>query len=198
MKRILILLLLSLAACGGDDEEVLNEKGYVDYDLWGYFKIASNLEPEEWPVDYMFFPADNGEKYVEETTNLSGLPKDYEDAVNEMVTLLSERKLKTADGKVKTALLIGSQNVFTTRPEDVRKISGPETVRLPYGRYYVVAFNQQSVKGWAYAGKYCGKYLNVTKETAETVLSVWIPYDVKHKGYIQWNVQEFDNGMSGL
>ena len=179
MKKILLLLFsISLFACSNSDDDYTNKK---NQELWlkGYTQWISGGDVESNVFRFLFFPANNGEKY-EVNSYPSGITEYYD------YTKLKEDKTYTYlldKGELlqKSGNRIKPIADYTVYEKDTYK-----EVVLPVGEYFVVAFCNERGYRRDYWNKYATTYFTLESRSNPQVLNVVIPGCYDRYGAIDW------------
>lgn len=196
-KKHFLLLVLSITlftffSCSKNEEQP--EDNLVIMSFYAYTKYDTSSIPEKTSAKFFLFDASNGQQYKEERINIpTGSYFDYSEANCEMITLLKHNEFELKDGtRVKPIIIDGSYYISIIpdfkKPDTWSHLLSHNTMKIPTGKYYVVALNGNWDSGWADKDKYSGKYITVSNEMVkdDKTISIEFPHDGKHKGYIDW------------
>ena len=197
MKNVLMMLfLMALTAGCSKDEPVDNTPKEIEMSFYAYKKIEPGSPSFKASAKFFLFDASNGQQFREERIEIpSGDYNDYSSKNSEMITLLKNNEYELKDGtRVKPIVVNMKYNgeYFISivpsykNPDEWDSLISHNKVKIPYGKYYIVALLRES--GWAYEGKYSGKYIEVKENMpiSDQKIEITFPHDGKHKGFIDW------------
>lgn len=179
MKKILLLLFsISLFACSKSDDDYTNKK---NQELWlkGYTQWVSGGDVESNALRFLFFLANNGEKY-EVNSYPSGVTEYYdytklkEDAT--YAKLLDNGELLLKSGEVVKPIA----DYYVSNKDKYKEVV------LPVGKYFVVAFCNERGYRRDYWNKYATTYFTLESRFNPQVLDVVIPGYYDRYGAIDW------------
>lgn len=200
MKKLLFIMavmlpLFTFIGCS-DDENLPTD---IELKLLSYSKYDPSSIPNKYPCTYLFFDANNGEKFKEETIVFEEEDiLEYDRSNIQMLDLLRHNEYELEDGtRVKPVLIeigYGKKDYFAKLSidpsnEDKWSSISDNIIKIPTGRYYVVAMTaKSSYGGWAWSDKYSGKYINVSHDMpqSEKTIEITFPHDGLRKGFIDW------------
>lgn len=174
---LLIIFLASFSGCSKDDDS--SEKSVQEVWMSGYTAFSSNSQYEHNSVKFLFFEANNGESFKEESHTFNGSISDYQSIKDDVFDLLVKDKMLLKDGTIVDAL----KSIFASKTTE-----GETIASLPVGKYYVVAIYQGDKNGylWLYSNKYATKYYEVKSQYNPPALNVVFPCDKSRYGLINW------------
>lgn len=178
MRKILLIILplLLLVSCGGDDIETK-----TTHNVWvhGYKALLPTSKKEGCSTKFLFFATEGSPQFITEAKSASNVI-DFSNATDATYFLLKdEDKIYLESGEaihsVYSITVSASANSY-------------ETVSLPIGRYFVcaVSLDFNALARSRYFLKYCSQYIDIKERESELVLSPVFPCDYSRYGLIPW------------